>query len=111
LSLPSWNRLLHLACACSDMSGLGYLGVDLVIDENLGPLLLELNARPGLSIQIANNQGLLPRLQSVERLKRPERLPIDERIAYAQKYFHVAPGSASILGDSFQVETEQEATC
>ena len=106
LALPSWNKLLHLACACSDMSGLGYLGVDLVIDQNLGPMLLELNARPGLSIQIANNQGLLPRLQSVERLKSPQRMSIDSRIEYAQKYFHVAPGAASVLGDSFTVDPD-----
>lgn len=104
LSLPSWNKLLHLACACADMSGLGYLGVDLVIDQNRGPMLLELNARPGLSIQIANNQGLLPRLQSVERIKKPHRMSIDERLDYAQKYFHVAPGAASVLGDSVAVE-------
>lgn len=106
LALPSWDRLLHLACACSDMSGLGYLGVDLVIDQHRGPMLLELNARPGLSIQLANNQGLLPRLQSVERLKSPHRMSIDERISYAQKYFHVAPGAASVLGDSFTVDPE-----
>ncbi len=106
LTLPSWTPLIELAWACSDMSGLGYLGVDLVIDEFRGPMLLELNARPGLSIQIANNQGLLPRLRAVERLKKPERLTIDERIAFAQKYFHVAPGAASVLGDSFRVEVE-----
>ena len=47
--------------------GLGYLGVDIVVDRDLGPLLLEANARPGLAIQIANGQGLLPRLQEIDR--------------------------------------------
>lgn len=108
LSLPSWDKLLHLACACADMSGLGYLGVDLVIDQHRGPMLLELNARPGLSIQLANNQGLIPRLQSVERLKSPQRMSIDSRLEYAQQYFHVAPGAASVLGDSFTVDPEAE---
>ena len=39
-----------------------------MIDRNRGPLLLELNARPGLAIQIANRQGLRPRLEAVARL-------------------------------------------
>lgn len=48
------------------MTGLGYVGADIVLDASRGPLLLELNARPGLSIQIANQRGLLPRLRVVE---------------------------------------------
>ncbi len=87
LSIPQWDELLRLACKCHEISGLGYLGVDLVIDDNTGPTLLELNARPGLSIQIANNAGLLPRLRHIESLKKPERLPIDGRIALAQDNF------------------------
>lgn len=89
LQVPQWQALLELACACADMTGLGYLGVDLVIDRNLGPLLLELNARPGLSIQLANGAGLLPRLRKVEQLSRPERLSIAERVAFAQTHFAV----------------------
>ncbi|MFL0810961.1 MAG: alpha-L-glutamate ligase-like protein [Agarilytica sp.] len=89
LALPRWNELLHLACACADMTGLGYLGVDLVIDKNLGPMLLELNARPGLSIQIANGAGLLPRLREVERIHHPLRMSIEERIAYAQERLEI----------------------
>jgi len=83
LELPQWEKLLWLACACYDMCGLGYLGIDLVIDKNLGPMLLELNARPGLSIQIANNAGLIPRLQKIEGIKYSERWSIDQRIQFA----------------------------
>lgn len=90
LELPSWSSLLALACACADMTGLGYLGVDLVIDKVHGPMLLELNARPGLSIQIANRQGLLPRLRKVETLNRPERWSIEKRIDFAQYHFAAA---------------------
>ncbi|HMW73587.1 MAG TPA: sugar-transfer associated ATP-grasp domain-containing protein, partial [Cellvibrionaceae bacterium] len=78
---------LELACGCYDMTGLGYLGVDLVLDRDLGPLLLELNARPGLSIQIANKAGLLPRLQAVEQLKKIERYSNLERVAFAREHF------------------------
>jgi glutathione synthase/RimK-type ligase-like ATP-grasp enzyme len=46
--------------------GLGYVGVDIIIDERQGPMLLEANARPGLAIQIANARGLLPRLAEID---------------------------------------------
>jgi predicted ATP-grasp superfamily ATP-dependent carboligase len=46
--------------------GLGYLGVDIVLDPQRGPLLLEANARPGLAIQHANAAGLLRRLREIE---------------------------------------------
>ena len=49
--------------AATSSPGLGYIGVDIVLDRDLGPLVLELNARPGLAIQIANRQGLLRRLR------------------------------------------------
>ena len=89
LAIPQWNELLALSCACHEISGLGYLGVDLVIDEHTGPTLLELNARPGLSIQIANNAGLLPRLQHVEKMKKPELLPLKTRLDIAREHFCV----------------------
>lgn len=87
LVVPQWIGMLELACACYDMTGLGYLGVDLVLDKNRGPLLLELNARPGLSIQVANNAGLLPRLRRIESIKKPEKFPIVERVAYSRTHF------------------------
>ncbi|TGM26174.1 alpha-L-glutamate ligase-like protein [Leptospira selangorensis] len=66
--IPYWNLILEMASRCFDMSNLGYLGVDIVLDEKRGPLLLEMNARPGLGIQIANRMGLVSRLQIVERI-------------------------------------------
>jgi len=89
LQIPQWQALLELACSCADTTGLGYLGVDLVMDKTLGPALLELNARPGLSIQIANGAGLLPRLRAVEKLSRPDRMSIADRVTFAQQQFAV----------------------
>ena len=63
IQIPHWEKLLQLAAGCYELTGLGYLGVDLVIDAVNGPLILELNARPGLNIQLANQCGLLPRLR------------------------------------------------
>lgn len=65
--IPEWGRLLELAAGCFDLTGLGYLGVDIVLDRRYGPLILELNARPGLAIQIANRQGLRHRLTQIDR--------------------------------------------
>lgn len=58
LHIPQWRKQLDMAASCFEMTGLGYLGCDIILDAQRGPLLLELNARPGLNIQIANNQGL-----------------------------------------------------
>jgi alpha-L-glutamate ligase-like protein len=64
--VPYWNDVLALSRRVSEAVGLGYIGVDIVIDSQAGPLLLEANARPGLAIQIANGQGLTPRLQAID---------------------------------------------
>lgn len=66
LVIPVWERFLALAARCYELTGLGYLGVDIVLDKTRGPLILELNARPGLNIQIANNVGLKSRLAQVD---------------------------------------------
>jgi alpha-L-glutamate ligase-like protein len=89
--IPAWDRLLPLAVRAAEISGLGYIGVDVVIDAALGPVLLELNARPGLSIQVANNEGLLPRLRRAESVP-PEVAASspDERCAVARELFRSA---------------------
>jgi alpha-L-glutamate ligase-like protein len=66
VQIPDWDVILDIAARCYELTGLGYIGVDVVLDRDLGPLVLELNARPGLAIQIANRQGLLRRLRICE---------------------------------------------
>ncbi|MCC5793850.1 MAG: alpha-L-glutamate ligase-like protein [Chromatiales bacterium] len=82
--IPYWDELLDLACRCHELTGLGYLGVDIVLDREQGPMLLELNARPGLNIQIANRCGLAGRLRAVERLERAA--DPAARIAWAREH-------------------------
>jgi alpha-L-glutamate ligase-like protein len=65
IQLPQWDKILDIAVTCQEMTGLGYLGVDLMLDETTGPLMIEVNARPGLAIQQANGVGLLRRLEPV----------------------------------------------
>ncbi len=89
LSIPHWHELLMIAARAYELSGLGYVGVDIVLDRNRGPLVLELNARPGLAIQIANGNGLRHRLERVEALMKAGQLSPDpaERVAFAQANF------------------------
>lgn len=92
LQIPNWTRLLDLAARCHDLTSLGYLGVDVVLDAHYGPLMLELNARPGISIQIANRAGLRHRLETAERwLDSSAVLPnVEERVAFARDHFAAA---------------------
>jgi alpha-L-glutamate ligase-like protein len=86
LKLPHWQEVLELAARCYDMVGMGYLGVDIVLTPDHGPILLELNARPGLAIQIANVAGLVPRLERVA-LEVSKGLTAKERVAFSQNQF------------------------
>lgn len=69
IRIPYWKDILTLAVRAQEISKLGFLGADVAIDRDRGPVFLELNARPGLSIQLANLDGLLGRLRRVEDLK------------------------------------------
>jgi alpha-L-glutamate ligase-like protein len=88
IQLPGWNKILDIAVTCQEMTGLGYLGVDIMIDETLGPLMIEVNARPGLAIQMANGVGLLRRLEPVvkQHALHPGAGHV-EKIAFSQKHF------------------------
>ena len=88
VAIGNWDRMLTLAAGCYEMSGLKYLGADIVLDKEKGPLVLELNARPGLAIQIANGMGMLPRLKHLESLDHRRTASIEDRVAYAKTHFN-----------------------
>jgi len=92
VNIPYWDSLLLTAAKAFDMTDLGYIGVDLVIDLNRGPLLLELNARPGLQIQVANESGLWERLESVNRAPPEVFFRAEDRVAWAKNAFTVLKG-------------------
>lgn len=69
IKIPYWDEILEMAVRAQQVSGIGFLGADIALDRDRGPVFLELNARPGLSIQLANMEGLLTRLERVEGLK------------------------------------------
>jgi alpha-L-glutamate ligase-like protein len=76
LFIPHWDFILQTAARAQEVTGLGYVGVDMVIDRKLGPLMLEMNARPGLNIQIANRVGLCERINRVDEIFDPDSDPI-----------------------------------
>ncbi len=86
LQLPFWREILELAAQCYDMVELGYLGADIVLTPDQGPILLELNARPGLAIQIANLSGLVPRLEKIQH-EAPRNLLAKDRVDFSMNNF------------------------
>ncbi len=83
VQLPNWDGFMKLAAGCYELCGLGYIGVDMVLDQDKGPLILELNARPGLNIQMAHLEELAAAGISETA---------EERVRYVQGLFgHVAP--------------------
>jgi alpha-L-glutamate ligase-like protein len=81
--VPHWPEVLTMSRRVAEVVGLGYVGVDIVVDADSGPMLLEANARPGLAIQIANNRGLLHPLAAIDaELERPQPQPTSPIVRY-----------------------------
>ncbi|MEM6321496.1 MAG: sugar-transfer associated ATP-grasp domain-containing protein [Bacteroidota bacterium] len=56
--IPYWKELVALSVQTSKAFPLNYLGIDIVLDKTYGPMIMEINVRPGLGIQLANRRGL-----------------------------------------------------
>lgn len=63
-TLPYWPEIIELAQRAARAVPLKYLGIDISISPD-GPLLLEINVRPGLEIQNVNDRGMLSILQAM----------------------------------------------
>jgi len=67
LVLPRWQELIAMSMEASLHFPLNYLGVDLVIDAHKGPMIMEVNVRPGLGIQLANREGLKDAMEKAKQ--------------------------------------------
>ncbi|MGD1913830.1 MAG: sugar-transfer associated ATP-grasp domain-containing protein [Rivularia sp. (in: cyanobacteria)] len=86
--IPHWHTILDMAAKLWEKTEFGYLGIDVILDKEKGRLLLEINARRGLSIQIANQQGLIPRLEIID--SNVKKLSgIEQKIAFAREKFAI----------------------
>jgi alpha-L-glutamate ligase-like protein len=99
IKIPFWDELLKIAVRAQEVSLLGYAGVDIVIDETRGSLVLEVNARPGLTIQLANGESLRTRLERVAGLdiKTAEKGIDLARELFAEPVLSVVPTGNNIL--------------
>jgi len=86
-TIPHWPKILGIAAKLGDHTDFAYLGIDIVLDQEKGPLLLEMNARPGLSIQIANKAGLLTRLEKVDAANPRDIKTASDKIEFARSSF------------------------
>ncbi|MGI9247488.1 MAG: alpha-L-glutamate ligase-like protein [Woeseiaceae bacterium] len=102
LRIPQWEFILQSSARGYEVTGLGYLGVDMVIDRDRGPLILEMNARPGLNIQIANQTGLASRIERIDAIFDASATP-EDRAAVAQREFPV-----DRPGNGHQIEFSEE---
>jgi len=68
IKIPYFKKILFLAVSVQKVFKAKFLGVDIAIDREKGPLVLEVNLRPGLEIQIANLAGLEDRLKRIKGL-------------------------------------------
>lgn len=68
LKIPFWDELLKIASKAQLATNLGYMGADIAIDKHQGPVLLEINARAGISIQLANLTPLRKRLEKLDEV-------------------------------------------
>jgi alpha-L-glutamate ligase-like protein len=84
-TVPFWDEILELAAEAQRLSGLGYAGVDISVDARRGPIVMEVNRRPGLEIQVANAAGLLRRLRIIEGL-RDGQVPVEERLLVMRQF-------------------------
>ncbi|MBI3332366.1 DUF1704 domain-containing protein [Candidatus Peregrinibacteria bacterium] len=69
IAIPRWEEMLLISSRIQQITNIGYLAVDLTLDADQGPALLEVNARAGLMLQVANLAPLRSRLERVEGLK------------------------------------------
>ncbi len=70
IKIPFWREILETSIRCQEaIPSLGFMGVDIVLDKEKGPMVLEVNARPGLSIQICNKAGLKKRMNKIDDIE------------------------------------------
>ncbi len=66
IEIPQWEAVRSLCEAASKAIPLDYLGIDIALSEN-GPVILEVNARPGIEIQNVAGEGLREKLSEIDR--------------------------------------------
>lgn len=95
VKMPYWEEMLLIASRVQQITNLGFAAIDLTLDKS-GPVLLEINARAGLAVQIANMAPLRKRLERIEGIK----------VATPEKGVRIAQ---DIFGQKIESKTEEKA--
>jgi hypothetical protein len=117
IQIPDWEKVMALAIHSAQAAGLGYMRADIVLQPSIKkpgttiPKVLELNAQPGLKIQLANKAGLRRRLERVEGLEvdTPEKgIKIAKELFANQELMHLMHEPVSIdVFETVEVVTEK----
>jgi len=98
IKIPFWREILETSINCQKaIPSLEFVGVDVVLDKEKGPMVLEVNARPGLSIQVCNKAGLKARIEKIDEITVRS---VDHAITLAKYLF----------GESFFEKVEEKET-
>jgi alpha-L-glutamate ligase-like protein len=98
VQIPFWKSVLRTAVRTANATGHVYMGVDIFLHPEKGPMVAEVNSFPGLSIQIANRAGLRYRLEKVADLT-PKNVTHAVRIGqalFAENYPATAFGEVDV---------------
>lgn len=66
IKLPFWDKVLEIAVSVQETTWIRYLWCDIVLDKELWPIILEMNIRAWLEVQVTNLSPLKARLEKVE---------------------------------------------
>lgn len=108
IKIPYWTDVLKTAVRAANATGFMYMGADIFLHPEKGPMVAELNRAPGLSIQLANRAGLKRRLTRVEEM---EARNVSHAVRIAQALFaNDVPAHLGLEGDLTIVAPKEEIT-
>ncbi len=107
IKIPYWTDVLKTAVRAANATGFVYVGVDLFLHPERGPMVAELNRAPGLRIQIANKAGLRKRLERIEEI---EARSVSHAVKIAQSLFTETISTQELEGDRTIVSMNEVVT-
>jgi alpha-L-glutamate ligase-like protein len=106
IKIPYWTDVLKIAVRSANATGFVYMGADVFVHPEKGPMIAELNRAPGLSIQLANRSGLRRRLERIEEI---EARSVSHAVKIAQSLFTDTMTTAELEGDRIIVSPNETA--